>query len=67
VVDKWDILIEKVDIEVDNVVSHIRNNDGHVGQITRVELKMLKKFKDIIKQSEEAEQDFYDTVSGSGG
>lgn len=65
--DKWELLETKLQELHQEIVQPIRENGGHVGQRTRIEKQLMKRVLNIVQQVDEAEQNFYDQVSGSGG
>ena len=65
-VDKWELFETKLEELRQEVVKPAVEN-GHMGQRTKHELVSVRRVLDILKQVEEAEEDFYNTVSGSGG
>jgi hypothetical protein len=64
--DKWELLETELNKLNQEIVQSVKEN-GHVGQATRIEKRLMNRVLHIVQQVQAAEQNFYDTASGTGG
>lgn len=65
--DKWELLKNKIDTEIEVVSDTLDSDDMINVEILIGKLHGLELALDLMTEVEEAVQDFEDTVSGSGG